>query len=294
MFYKGGKKLLGATLAGAIRDQERRHFGDDGRPHAYYEPFCGMLGVAAHMAERGRRMHLSDSHEHLIDLWAAWQDGWRPPENVRISRAEYMRTRDTSRSPAALARMSADKRAWLAFVGFSCSHSGRWFGGYIECDSNTPHLVRCQQNARAMDRTWQRIEDAGGKVKFRCCDYAKAVPRGTRNAVIYCDPPYRNTCSYWDAFDHDRFWAQVRKWARQGNLVLVSEESAPKDFRVVWSQGVTRKMHRGATIGGKRRVERLYAYIGSNGGKEEEDDETASNDEETRDDEGTCSSSSDD
>ena len=64
-----------------------------------------------------------------------------------------------------------------------------------------------------------------------------------KGALIYCDPPYANTKSYNRklVFDHDKFWQWVRDMSKH-NIVLVSEESAPPDFDVLWEQEVTRSI----------------------------------------------------
>ena len=50
------------------------------------------------------------------------------------------------------------------------------------------------------------------------------------SSVIYCDPPYKGTAGYLSAFDHEKFWAWVRK---QTVPVFVSEYTAPKDIGVI-------------------------------------------------------------
>ena len=62
-----------------------------------------------------------------------------------------------------------------------------------------------------------------------------------KGALIYCDPPYANTKSYNQKvkFDHDKFWQWVRDMSEH-NIVLVSEESAPSDFDILWEQEVIR------------------------------------------------------
>ena len=61
--------------------------------------------------------------------------------------------------------------------------------------------------------------------------------------IIYCDPPYANTKTYVSAqdFNHEEFWETMRKWSKN-NVVLITEENAPEDFRVVWSQQVSRSI----------------------------------------------------
>lgn len=51
--------------------------------------------------------------------------------------------------------------------------------------------------------------------------------------VVYCDPPYKNTCGYGIHFDTDAFW----EWVRTRNYpVYVSEYQAPEDFVSIWSK----------------------------------------------------------
>ena len=57
--------------------------------------------------------------------------------------------------------------------------------------------------------------------------------------VIYCDPPYAGTTGYVDSFDNEEFWNVVREWSKN-NIVLVSEQVAPPDFKVVWQKDIVR------------------------------------------------------
>ena len=55
-----------------------------------------------------------------------------------------------------------------------------------------------------------------------------------RDAIVYCDPPYRWTATYaewW--FNHDKFWDYIRKLS-QTNKVFVSEYTAPDDFKAIY------------------------------------------------------------
>ena len=58
-----------------------------------------------------------------------------------------------------------------------------------------------------------------------------------QNMIIYCDPPYRGNnfhTKYFTEFDHDKFWQVMRIWSKN-NLVVISESSAPSDFKVIYS-----------------------------------------------------------
>lgn len=62
-----------------------------------------------------------------------------------------------------------------------------------------------------------------------------------KNAIIYCDPPYKNTAEYSkNNFDHDQFW----QWAKQQSKthpIYVSEYQAPPEWTILleWKQSST-------------------------------------------------------
>ena len=50
-----------------------------------------------------------------------------------------------------------------------------------------------------------------------------------------CDPPYQGTTGYkTGSFDHEQFFQWCRDMRVKGNVVFVSEYSAPDDFKCVW------------------------------------------------------------
>jgi len=277
MFYQGGKKRIGASIAAELRTLERERFGDDAAlPRPYVEPFCGMLGVAAHMAEPRRDLYLADAAPQVITLWTAWRDGWRPSRDKHVSRDEYDRLkRDQKRELNG--DKGRDRAAWCACVGYACSHSGKWFNGYIDRDEHAK-TPRYQQNLNSMHRQWATIlENAGGsdaRIRFSCADYEETIRRAPRRSLIYCDPPYAGTTGYrGGAFDHVRFWNVVRRASDDGHLVVVSEQSAPTlDFVSVWQRGVQRKMHISDAKGGKHKTEHLFVYAGGADYSSDDDD----------------------
>ena len=52
------------------------------------------------------------------------------------------------------------------------------------------------------------------------------------DSVIYCDPPYKETDSYLDDFDHEKFYSWLRSLKQQ---VFISEYQMPNDFHEVFS-----------------------------------------------------------
>jgi DNA adenine methylase len=226
--YLGGKARTARLLAAYLRSRlEGRYF---------VEPFCGALSVTAEMS--GRRV-ASDASPYLFTLYSALRRGWVPPSEV--SREEYERVR--------LAPDVTDPLT--AFIGYGCSWGGKWWGGF---GKNPAHWAPRSSNARSsMLRKFARCSE----VVFAHRDY-RALSPDSRH-LVYCDPPYAGTTGY-DAvgtFDSTAFWATVREWSARGTLVLVSEYTAPADFRCVWEIQTRTDLHGAGRAG---RVERLWEF----------------------------------
>ena len=76
-------------------------------------------------------------------------------------------------------------------------------------------------------------------VKFKCMSYEKHNPK---NTLIYCDTTYKDTIGYSGTkkvFDHEIFWNTIRKWSKN-NMVIISEETAPDDFKCIWKKKYSR------------------------------------------------------
>ena len=78
--------------------------------------------------------------------------------------------------------------------------------------------------------------------------------------LIYCDPPYKFTQGYSTGeFNHDEFWELMRKWSKH-NCVFISEESAPKDFNVIWKRKKRRTLDKQNRFNS---YEKIYQYSGT-------------------------------
>ncbi len=60
-------------------------------------------------------------------------------------------------------------------------------------------------------------------------------------------------------FDHKLFWDTMRKWSKN-NYVFISEETAPSDFKSVWSKSKTRTLNKKVRFAKK---ERLFVFKGT-------------------------------
>ena len=80
-------------------------------------------------------------------------------------------------------------------------------------------------------------------INFLCQNYWDLSAENTKGAVIYCDPPYQGTKFYGYAnqpkMDYQHFWNWVRDISKN-NFVFVSEQTAPEDFKAIWTQEVKR------------------------------------------------------
>ena len=231
MQYLGGK----SRIARPILDRILAVRGDR---TAYVEPFLGGGSVAALAAPYFDRAILSEASEDLILLWRAILDGDPLPEEITEARWRELREDPVPSAERALA-------------GFGCSFGGKWFAGYARDPRKT--CTFAQTALRGL-----RKKAAGlGTATFQHVDYRDLdVPA---DSVLYADPPYASTTGYaaTGGFDSSDFWARMEAHAERGVAVLVSEYTAPADWRPVW-----RSAARATLAGGTAGVvtEQLFAH----------------------------------
>lgn len=206
----------------------------------YVEPFAGGMNTICEVS--GNRI-ANDIHYHLIEMWQELVSGWIPQ---KITKEEYNEVRNNlNKFPA----------FWVGWVGFNCSYSGKWFGGFAGETKTKIGTVRDYQ-AEAISNVLKQVE----KMKYvSFCNkpyYELELPP---NSLIYCDPPYEGTTKYANSFDHIKFWDWVRKISKDGHSVFVSEYNAPSDFECIWSKEVKSSLSANGKIGGSKiSVEKLF------------------------------------
>ena len=154
-------------------------------------------------------------------MWQGLQRGWIPPDV--ITEDDYKHIREHKDENPAL----------TGFVGFGCSFGGKWFGGLARNKKGDNYCARAN---RSLLRDYKGLKDA----QFTCLDYKDVpIPKG---AIIYADPPYVNTTGYsLGKFDSEEFWEYMRELSKE-HIVLISEQTAPNDFEVVWEQELRRML----------------------------------------------------
>jgi DNA adenine methylase len=143
------------------------------------------------------------------------------------------------------------------FTSFAMSFGGKFFGGYRRDKAGSNG---CLENMKTQTRRSKqdairqsaRLQD----VLFIHSSYDELdIPD---NSIIYCDPPYENTTSYKNKFNHSKFWQWCRDMAIKGHTVFISEYNAPDDFECVWQKEIVSSLTQ--DTGSKKAVEKLFKY----------------------------------
>lgn len=210
----------------------------------YVEPFVG--GCNAIDKVKGNRIG-NDNNYYLIELLRALQNDWIPPDTISKDQYEHIRY-NKEKYPAYL----------VGFVGFGCSYGRNFFSSYARGMSNNKqkHRNYCLEAKNNLLR--QRGNLKGIIFENKKYDELK-IPN---QSIIYCDPPYKNTCVRKlygiNSFDHDSFWNWVRKMDLAGHKIFVSEYEAPDDFECIWQKKVTRRALSPTST--KKPTEKLFIY----------------------------------
>ena len=87
---------------------------------------------------------------------------------------------------------------------------------------------QCLQSQERNERLNQMHQEQVDNITFFNNDYLDVpIPK---NAVIYCDIPYKNTGTYnKEEFDYERFYSWCEEKAQQGYKVYISEYAMPED-----------------------------------------------------------------
>jgi len=213
MQYFGGKQRISKQICEFINSTHTH-------THTHYaEPFCGSCNVATKVNIPNKL--LNDKNNYLISMFQELQNGWVPPDFV--SEEDYKN-----------ARINMDKEPHVAgFVGFACSFAGKFFGGYAR-DSKGCGESGGNYALRGKNSILKKMSDLTN-AKFTCEDFQNL---NYNNALIYCDPPYKDTTPYYKkilgTFPYDTFIEWTKKQS-ENNTVLISEykHNVPEGAKIV-------------------------------------------------------------
>lgn len=206
MKYMGSKSRIAKHILPIMLDDAEKH-----GITTWIEPFVGGGNTIDKVPDRMRRIGI-DCNPHTIAAMLAIRDMVDIlPENV--SEDEY---RSIKGKPV------DHISSWIRFV---CSFGGKFESGYARGRTGTNYALDGKRNALKQSPKIQAVE-------FVCASYKDYNPV---NSLVYCDPPYQGTAKYkTDVFNHEEFFEWCRDTSKNGNLVYVSEYSAPEDFECVW------------------------------------------------------------
>ena len=208
MQYFGGKAKIAKELSEFLNNELKQG-------QTFVDLFCGSCNVVSKI--KASKRLANDLHTELIVLHRSVQHGQELPSSV--SEELYKEVKDNRE----------DYPLWLvAFVGFGCSFSGKYFGGYARDNSGRDY---CSNAKNSLLKKHRSLTD----VVFSAGDYSSlCIPVGS---LVYCDIPYKNTTKYsTGSFNHEEFYKYAKIKAQEGCVVLVSEyeHNVPSDWKVVW------------------------------------------------------------
>lgn len=238
MKYMGSKKRHAKELLPIIlKDRLEGQY--------YVEPFAGGMNMIDKVD--GCRI-ANDINKYVIDFFIHLQKGWTPPEHITISQYNFYKNNKD---------FDLKMTAW---AGICCSYGGKWFGGYINDYKENRRLKNGRlpnHQTESRNSVIKQIKSME-KVSLSSIDYlSMEIPQ---NSLIYCDPPYENTTSYKDKFDHFIFWEWCRKKTIEGHMVFISEYSAPNDFICVKEILTNTQLGNGCNTGSQLKTEKLFIH----------------------------------
>ena len=209
----------------------------------YVEPFAGGMNCICEV--EGNRI-ANDIHSPLVEMWIELVNGWIPQ---KITKEVYIDVRKNRNNYPPY---------FVGWVGFNCSYSGKWFGGFAGDTKTKTGIIRDYQT-EAINNVMKQVKKMKGVVFKNESYYDLELPP---NSIVYCDPPYEGTTGYGFPFDHIAFWDYVRKISKQGHTVFVSEYKAPEDFICVYEKQASSSLSANGKIGSNKvSTEKLFQYI---------------------------------
>lgn len=210
MRYFGGKQRINKPLSKFLNSQLKEN-------QTFVDLFCGSCNIISKI-DNNRLRIANDKHKYLIAMWKALQDGWKMPNTISEEEYKYIKSNKDENLPL------------TGFVGFGCSYSGKWFGGYCRDNTNRNYCLNAKNsNLKILNN----IRD----VVFYNLNYDKVnMPLGS---LVYCDPPYKNTTKYCKnevgEFNHDDFYKWVRNNSNKYDIYISEyKQNIPDDFKIVW------------------------------------------------------------
>lgn len=219
MVYQGSKSRYSKYIIPILQE-----YIDKNNIAAFVDMCCGGCNIIDKI--RCDRKIAVDNNPYLIALFEYGLRDLNPVFPEAVTKEEWDRV-----------KANPDNCPWLTgMYAFFCSYSARGFNGGFCCN---PSYGDKEYQSRKKNFLKQLPALQG--VEFYCVDILHCESYPIKKALIYADPPYKNTKKYDTSknFDYDKFWNLVRDLSKD-NIVIVSEQEAPEDFESIWSKDVSR------------------------------------------------------
>lgn len=143
-------------------------------------------------------------------------------------------------------------KEYVALIGYCASYGGRYFDGGYGRDALGGRSI---YNERLINLKLQAPNLKG--IEFYNRDYKEYLNLNIKNALIYCDPPYKNTKQYSKQnIDYEEFYNFCREMSKN-NIVIISEYSMPEDFVCIWEKE-RKVLQKSDRIKGDKAIEKLF------------------------------------
>lgn len=222
--------------------------------HTWVEPFAGGCAVthAAILSGKYKRFiinDITDSAKVFVDAI----NGKFKNENRWISRSDFLELKDEDAYVRLCFSFGNDQKTYCysreiepykrAFhyavmfndfkpfedLGIKLNISKTFNSDYEKRIHIKKHLIAIRKDKHAGDlESLERLERLQSLESLHPLqlDY-RDVPLPKSDYIVYCDPPYVNTNSYLNSFNHDEFY----KWALSIKNLFISEYEMPESFK---------------------------------------------------------------
>lgn len=249
MVYQGSKARLAKYIVPILQK-----YIDENNITTFIDCFCGGANIVDKI-ECSNRI-ASDYNEDLIALLKYVQSdnslSIAPDECTFDHYADVRSNRNTSKY----------SKEYIALIGYCASYGGRYYdGGFARNsrdDDRNSSTIKYLNNLNNLKKQAPNLKDIGFYVR----DYRDYLKLDIKNALIYCDPPYKNTKQYSkQSIDYEEFYNFCREMSKN-NFVVISEYNMPDDFECIW-QKERKVLQKSDRKTGDKAVEKLFIYKGA-------------------------------
>lgn len=241
MVYQGSKNRLAKYIIPILQK-----YIDDNNISVFIDCFCGGANVVDKVKCKYRIA--SDYNENLITLLKYVQSD----NNLTIAPNEctfehYSEVRSNKNT-------GKYTQEYVALIGYCASYGGRYFDGGYGRDARGSRSIYTERVTNLKEQA-PNLKD----IKFYVKDYKDYLKLNIKNALIYCDPPYKNTKQYSKQdINYEEFYDFCRTMSKN-NIVVISEYQMPDDFTCIW-QKERKVLQKSDRTKGEKATEKLFVY----------------------------------